>query len=375
MIRKAFFAALVLLCACNKEPELDGRPVSEWISLLRHDDWSVQGQAISVLVRLDSAAVPFLVEALQSRDPSVRRGAVTALGRIGPHAAPARDPLLRRIAREEVAPIRARILEALSAIDPGAAEVRQEFNKRLRDREEEVREAARRALESLEPPKKPEAAAARAAAGEEALLLRQAAAAELEKLAPGTAFGVVAEVAREDRRAVIVWPAIRDQKILDDDLVAFVFSRQGDGPWTLQAGNLLMSGKDGPARLAEALGGADKQRLIRPCGVPRAELSAHLRTQGCAFRDALRAGEAAQAVQAYEKLTRAFSFPLAAYSDFLPELLSKGGFCETVYEVDSGCAGATCRVEMRSGEQVKASQVVLQACGGGEVIAEFQKLQ
>jgi hypothetical protein len=366
---------LAFLSACQKEPEVDGKPVSEWIALLRHDDWSVQGQAIGVLVRMDSAAVPFLIEALQSRDPSVRRGAVAALGRIGAHAAPAKDALLRRIAREEVPPIRARILEALLAIDPGAAEVRQEFTKRLRDREEEVRDAARRALEALSPPPKPPAPAdaGRGPAAEEGFALREAAAAEVEKIAPGTAFGVVAEVVRENRRAIIVWPAIRAGKIIDDDRVAFVFARQGDGPWVLQAGNLLVSAQDGPEKLSAARGGADQQRLIRPCGVPRAELAAYLRAQGCAFRDALRAGEAGRAMEAYEKLTRAFSFPMAAYSDLLPKWLSQGRLCEPALVLDPACSGASCRFTLGEGETAEPGSAALQACGSGEVIAELGK--
>lgn len=67
-------------------PEIDGRPIDEWIQDLRGGDSIRQGEARQVLARLgpdDRRAVPALSRAARDADASVRLAAVEALGRIG----------------------------------------------------------------------------------------------------------------------------------------------------------------------------------------------------------------------------------------------------------------------------------------------------
>jgi hypothetical protein len=376
-IRSLVLVVVLALSACRQDPEIDGKPITDVVNLLRHDDWAVQSATIDSLAKVGQPAVLYVLDGLPSKDPALRRGAIITLGRIGPAAKEAIKPLLVRIAREEVALLRAEILKSLATIDPLDPQVVAEFNKRLKDQAVEVREAAQAGLAAGAPkplpaprdPKEPGGAVPEA----ERLLLREAVAALLAKEKPGVSFGLVAEVIREAQRAAVVWPAIREGKVLDDDVVAYVFTRQSDGSWVLAAGNLGLSKSDGANELAKALGGADKQRVVFPCGMPRDQLFAQLNEQGCAFQKALAANKPDQAVAAYERLVQGFSFPLAVYNDMIPEGLAKGWFCENTFKVDPACGGDSCPLQTVGKDKTESGQVVLRSCGTGVVISELRK--
>ena len=133
--------------ACKDEAMLEGRPASEWVSLLRHSDWSMQEKASDALVRMGPVTLPHLQKAMTTKDPTLRRWAAVTLGRIGPKAKPAVPKLLNRIAREEVPNIRAAIVDALAQIDPKNPKVIAEFEKRAkRDVDTSVKLTAKQAL-------------------------------------------------------------------------------------------------------------------------------------------------------------------------------------------------------------------------------------
>jgi hypothetical protein len=319
-------------------------------------------------------AVPYLKRLVRAKDPTLRRGVVTTLGKIGPPAKEVIPGMLRRMKVEEVDVIRAEILRALTRIDPRAPGVREEFEKRGRDRSAEVREAARLGLEALapkkpEPEKKPEERKTDAAP--EAMELRESVAAEMKK--HGVAFGLVAEVVRENRRAAIVWPAIKDGKIIDDDIVAYVFEKTKGQDWKLVKGNIGVKGSEGPNKLAEALGGADKQRVVRQCGMAREKLAAFMEEQAKAFTEALAADKPADAMAAYEALTRVFSYRLVAYDDMLPELLASGTLGKNPWKFTPVEGQNVVEVELNLKGEIKKGKLRLGPCGGGWVIAEVMK--
>jgi hypothetical protein len=97
-------------------------------------------------------------------------------------------------------------------------------------------------------------------------------------------FGMVAVLERGDRRAVVVWPAIRDGKILDDDIVAWVYVRDGAG-WRREKRDLGLSHGRGREKVEQALGGAP-EHIISRCGLGKNELAAHLERWPRAFADA-----------------------------------------------------------------------------------------
>ncbi len=367
--------------ACDSEPEVDGRTVTEWIGLLRHEDWEVQQEAQDALARLGPEAVPYLKHSLRFKDSALRRGLVRTLAQIGPPAAEAVPMLLSVISREKVAVIRAAILRALAAIAPRDEDVRAEFKRRLRDVDADVRRAARAGLERAEAAAAPPQPAEPAGAGERAdagpaadkpreLALRAAVAEVLAAEQPGVAFALIAEVERGKRRAAIVWPGMKAGRVLDDDLVAWVFERRGEDDWRrLQQVGPLRS--DAPVVLSEALGGADGQRVVRPCGVAREKLAAYLAEHGAAFAGAREAGEGAAAMRAFEKLSRAFSFGLAAHGDRLTEMALKGTF-DQPWEIDTADAGSWVPVVMRSGDESVSGRLELRPCGGGLVIGAIE---
>jgi len=366
-----FLAVLLALsgCKCEDELEVEGKTLVEWVSLLRHSDWATQVEAQDKISRLGPRAVPYLSKMIWAKDPTLRKGVVSTLARIGPDAEKAIPTLLKRMKVEKVPAIRVEILVTLAEINPKAEGVKEEFTKRLRDLAPEVRVAAERGLKRLEAPKtdeKKKPGETKSPEEKEGFALREQLA-QIDKL-EGIGFGVVAEVVREKRRAAVIWPAIKDGKILDDDIVAFVFERAG-GEWKLSEGNIGLSAGQGANKLSEALGGADKQKVIRECGVEREKLAAYLEEKGKAFKEALAAGDAALAVQAYEELTRAFSFRLVAYDDMLPEMLINQAF-EPAWKIDTKAKGLVPVEAVIKGKPVKG-KLRLGGCGGKTVISEL----
>ena len=185
----------------------------------------------------------------------------------------------------------------------------------------------------------------------------------------GIGFGLIAEVIREKRRAAVVWPAVKEGKILDDDIIAFVFEQTG-GEWKLAAGNIGLSAGQGANKLSEALGGADKQKVIRECGVDRDKLAFYLEEKGKGFKEALAAGNADQAMKAYEELTRAFSFRLVAYDDMLPEMLINEAFSDPAWKMDTKAKGLV-PVEVQVKGKTTKGKLRLGTCGGEAVISDL----
>jgi hypothetical protein len=356
-------------CKCDDELEVEGKSLVEWVSLLRHADWATQVEAQDKISRLGPRAVPYLSKMVWAKDPTLRKGVVATLARIGPDAGEAIPTLLKRMKVEKVAAIRVEILVTLAGINPKAEGVKEEFTKRLKDLAPEVRVAAERGLKKLETPKpeeKKEPDQPAKPVEKEGFALREQLA-SVDKL-QGIGFGLVAEVVREKRRAAVVWPAIKDGKILDDDIVAFVYERAG-GEWKLSKGNIGLSAGQGANKLSEALGGADKQKVIRECGVDRDKLALYLEEKGKAFREALAAGDAASAVQAYEELTRAFTFRLVAYDDMLPEMLINQGF-EPAWKIGTAAKGLFPVEATVKGMPVRG-WLRLGSCGGKIVISDL----
>ena len=384
MRRLAAGSILVLMLGayplgCSSEPEIDGKKVTDWVALLRSEDWTMRDKAQQTLARMGKDAVPYLKRMVRGTDPTMRRSVVITLGKIGPPAEEVVPVLLRRMKVEKVAVIRAEILRTLAVIAPRAPGVPEEFQKRLRDVDAEVRDAARAGLEILEKPDKQPEPDARADAVDEAgpekkkkeeLMLRDAVAAELGK--QGISFGLVAEVVRASRRAAVVWPAVKEGKILDDDIVAYVFERRGKDGWELVAGNLGLSGGGGANKLAEALGGADQQRVVRPCGVPGDDLPGYLLQKAKVFQKALEDGKPEEAMVAYEELSRAFSFRKVAYDDMLPEMLIKGAFVDSPWKFQPIEGKDTCPVEVETKDGVQKATLHFSACGGGTVISDLE---
>jgi len=141
---------------------------------------------------------------------------------------------------------------------------------------------------------------------------------EVARQLPGIKFGLVAVLERGDRRAAVTWPAIRDGKIFDDDIIGWVFVRDGAG-W-LPDNVVGLSHGHGREQLENALGGAP-EHIISRCGIGTKELAAHLARWPRAFADARARGDDDAAIHAYEELARAFSLEAAAYDDMLPEML------------------------------------------------------
>lgn len=124
-------AAAVLLLAstasaqgtATKEPESDGRTLTQWIADLKAPAPQTRNAAayeISGMGPAAAAAVPALIEALSDPEETVRFPATVALGEIGP-AAKAAVPKLKQMMDEEINDeIAAAAKRALKRIQPEA---------------------------------------------------------------------------------------------------------------------------------------------------------------------------------------------------------------------------------------------------------------
>jgi HEAT repeat protein len=87
-----------------KEPESDGRPLSEWVADLKALSPQTRNAAAYEIAGLGpaaAAAVPALIEALADSQPAVRFPVTVALREIGP-AAKAAVPALKKVYEEDI---------------------------------------------------------------------------------------------------------------------------------------------------------------------------------------------------------------------------------------------------------------------------------
>jgi HEAT repeat protein len=113
--------ALALAGGCRKPgPALaHGRPVAEWVEVLRDPDARARKKAVGVLGNVgpvEPAVVPALAGAVRDRDAAVRAEAALALMKIGPAAREAesalteaqndQDPAVRRLAAKALERVR-----------------------------------------------------------------------------------------------------------------------------------------------------------------------------------------------------------------------------------------------------------------------------
>ena len=368
------------MVGCSREPKIDGRSMGQWMSQLRNPEWAARNHASDVLAREGAKSLPYLAKYLRADDPGTRRAVVETIGKMGELARPEVPALLRHLAVEQVAVIRAEILKTLLAIAPQGPEVAAELNKRLRDESPDVREAAQAALLAIASAQKPAAEAAVNAARspgvstsaedlEELALLRDAVQAHL-KAQP---FGLAGGVLRDNRRAALVWTGLKPGTREPRGIAALIFEQEGSGAYGFQREVTDLARPDGSERLSGALGGADKQRLVRACGVPRDRLAALLGEQGRAFDERLAAGKGQEAMAAYEELTRAFSFRLNVYQDLVPRMLAERSFVNPGWKFSVAPEGDNLPVELSSKGVVTKGQLRLEPCGPGLVIAEVKE--
>lgn len=359
---------VAVLSACSAEPVFDGRKASEWISLMRHDDWAIREGASDTLARNAEAALPYLKKGLTSRDPAVATWVARTVGKIGPLAKPLVPIMLSRVSLEEVPGIRQALLDALQQVAPLDEPVQAEFTKRLRDVDPDVRASAQRGLDLAKPAPPPEVA--QVPPREETLELRAAIATVLEAMRPGTTFAEVAEIVRGERRAAILWPA--KGAVLEGAPIALVFEKKPLGKdWEKigEIGSLRESGA--PLRLSEALGGTDAQRVVRSCGVERDQIGSFVETHGTALEQHLLKGELPEAMAAFEQLSRAFAFSALAYGSLFSELQNGKAFTAP-WTLDSGTAERV-PVKLTLKGQPVERMLEFQACGTGVVIAGLRE--
>ena len=347
------------LLACSSQPEIDGKGIYDWITLLRHDDLSMQEKARDALARMGPPAFAYLQRNLANKDPAIRRGVVMVLGRMGSKAKPLVADVLKALSREEVDIIRAEIMRTLVAIDPRAPGVEETFRKRLRDRSAEVRRLAQQGLDKLAPPRQPARQAASAAQRVPELQLR----ATLAENLSGQPFALLGEVEREPLRAALVWLP-QDSGKNGDRIQVFLFRRRGS-QWLEEGKPFVLTGQQGATHLTAVLGGADKQRLVRPCGIAADKLAAYLVQWGNQFDQARRDNDSARMAASLEKLSRAFSYRLVAFEGVMFQLLAAA--------VLSRPEAVQLAADKKSISLGPAGKLMLSGCGGGQVVSGWQQ--
>jgi HEAT repeat protein len=104
-----------------QEPSRNGKPLSEWIALLKSSDVGLRNNAASVLISFGPQAAPAakaLAITLTDENADVRRHSALALGAIGPRAAEAKDALRNAAKKDTNASVRVWAARALAEISP-----------------------------------------------------------------------------------------------------------------------------------------------------------------------------------------------------------------------------------------------------------------
>jgi len=121
-----------------------GDAIPALIQTLRDKDVSMD--AASALGEIGPQAIPALVEAVDDRDAQVRRGAILALGFIGPEAKEAAPLIIQALEGDAEWLVRSGAANALGWIKPDASEAVPALVQALEDESEYVRSAAADAL-------------------------------------------------------------------------------------------------------------------------------------------------------------------------------------------------------------------------------------
>ena len=367
MKRLSLFVILFLVVVgCNREVQVDGRGVAEWIGLLRHEDWNTRLRAQEILSRLGPPALPYLKRALRSEDPAIRLGVVSTLRKMEARGREALDDLLSQLAREQADSIRAEILRALLAIDPRNEKVQETFRKRLNDQSEQVRAAAQAGLDFSKPAPTlglDQPAAVPAVKFE----LRE----QLQKLLPGGSAALLAEVQRENLRAAIYWPFSEGNPI-QSKIMGQLFKRQGES-WLSEGEPFELSTSNGAEILSHRLQGSDKQRLFRLCGVKKEDLAERLSSASERFFTALDKKDYGDASEAAEQLAQALDFRLLVFRNTLPWLLEQKAFGQAAWKMEFAPDGGV--LAESSGKPPVRYRLELSACASGAVISSLEPLQ
>jgi hypothetical protein len=183
---------------------------------------------------------------------------------------------------------------------------------------------------------------------------------------PGATIAVTAQVNLRDRQAAVVWPALRGDAVVDADIVAVAFQRQGLR-W-LPIGEVVALSRSGGREALAALLGGEKFIVDRPCGVARDELIDHVKGSIDAFAAAQRRGDEETAVAAYEALALAFAFEVVAFDDLLTEwLIASASEAELEVQLLPG-DGDWLDIEVRRSDRTQSGRLPLVRCSGGWAI-------
>lgn len=108
----------------RSEPRIPSVPsdgITTRFTVRPFDDWTMREAAAVALSRIGEPAVPSLIEALRSPDPTLRQQAADTLARIGPGAAAA-VPALTALLEDADPRVRKSAARALGQIGPAAAD-------------------------------------------------------------------------------------------------------------------------------------------------------------------------------------------------------------------------------------------------------------
>jgi hypothetical protein len=181
---------------------------------------------------------------------------------------------------------------------------------------------------------------------------------------PGVEYDVLAEVRAGDVVGLVTWPAFRGGKLLDDDIVGFVFRRGADGSWVHVPPTLGLSHGQKDAFLAMIGPGPV---ITRSCGGTPDEIEREIPAQMAAFTAAVAVADTKAALAAHLKVSGYFDEPLALWQDSVTEMAIKGAFRPGSLACDRDRCVWTVSPQERG-------EMALVPCGGGVVLGAPKKL-
>jgi hypothetical protein len=173
----------------------------------------------------------------------------------------------------------------------------------------------------------------------------------------GVRIAWIAEYAHGDRRAALVWPMMKQGKVIDDDTVAFDFQQSGGG-WTLV-----------PDEKFEL---DPSWQAIRPPAYALADLGPKIADAEQRYMAALKSHDDAGAIAAFDDWAPAFATESFQHGNPAADMMQMLAPVESITVHDLDAATGTATLTGTAKGQTQDLQVLLEADGAGYRIRGFK---
>ncbi|MDP2316618.1 MAG: hypothetical protein Q8P41_27235 [Pseudomonadota bacterium] len=173
----------------------------------------------------------------------------------------------------------------------------------------------------------------------------------------------IAEIARGDKRLVVVAPWFQGGELVDDDVAGFLYTKTAAG-WAPVGDALSLTHGDGRAEVVAALGAEAEWAVTRRCGAPASELGTRANDAIARFATGVLAKDTPAMAGAWTDFAALWALGEVAFDD-TPTSMLQGAAHGGAPFVCTGAETPTCGITM--GPNTLPLRV--ERCGEGWVLA------